>query len=225
MTDFSKSWLDLPAPPPVTGMYEMVLEVADLAASEQFYMEAIGLPVATRWGDERPATWMTLGNEGFLGLWPVSSGGAVAIHKGRGGAHVHFALRIPLGTIDQAQARLEELGHEVERVDFGNGNIAIYLDDPDGNVVELTEISVLWDAPRRNRSMRSCVRGSSMVPVAGRAQDSPEGVGRNGHIEPMKLGRSRAALCSDGDDSCVDRYDRNASASSAGEQPAPSGSR
>ena len=44
MTDFSKSWLDLPPPPPVTAMYEMVLEVADLAASEQFYMEAIGLP-------------------------------------------------------------------------------------------------------------------------------------------------------------------------------------
>ena len=145
MTTRGTSWLDLPPPPMVTGMYEMVLEVADLAASEQFYMEAIGLPVATRWGDERPATWMTLGNEGFLGLWPASSGGAVAIHNGRGGDHVHFALRIPLGTIDQAQARLEELGHEVERVVFDNGNIAIYLDDPDGNVVELTEILVLWD--------------------------------------------------------------------------------
>lgn len=144
MRDFSKSWLDLPPPPPVTAMYEMVLEVADLAAWDDS-MEAIGLPIATRWGDERPATWMTLGNEGFLGLWPRASGGAVAIHNGRGGAHVHFALRIPLGTIEQAQARLEELGHEVERVDFGNGNVAIYLDDPDGNVVELTEIVVLWD--------------------------------------------------------------------------------
>ncbi|MEZ4506580.1 MAG: hypothetical protein R2848_12230 [Thermomicrobiales bacterium] len=71
--------------------------------------------------------------------------GAVAIRNGRGGAHVHFALRIPAGTIDQAQARLEELGFAVERVDFGNGNVAIYTDDPDGNVVELTEIRLLWD--------------------------------------------------------------------------------
>lgn len=145
MTNLSKSWLDLPEAPPVAGMYEMVLEVADLEASERFYTEAIGLPVATRWGDERPATWLSLGNEGFLGLWPVESGGVVAIHNGRGGAHVHFALRIPIGTIDQAQARLEELGFAVERVDFGNGNVAIYLDDPDGNVVELTEIRLLWD--------------------------------------------------------------------------------
>lgn len=145
LTDFSKSWLDLPAPPPVIGMYEMVLEVADLAASERFYTEAVGLPVATRWGDDRPATWLSLGNEGFLGLWSVESGGAVAIHQGRGGAHVHFAIRIPLGAIDRAQARLEAFGFDVERVDFGNGNIAIYLDDPDGNVVELTEIRLLWD--------------------------------------------------------------------------------
>jgi catechol 2,3-dioxygenase-like lactoylglutathione lyase family enzyme len=139
------SWSDLPAPPPVTAMYEMVLEVADLEASERFYVEAIGLPVAKRWGDERPATWLSLGNEGFLGLWPKASGGSVAIHNGRGGAHVHFALRIPLGAVEQAQARLEELGFAIERVDFGNGNVAIYLDDPDGNVVELTEIRLLWD--------------------------------------------------------------------------------
>lgn len=145
MSNLTKSWLDLPEPPPVIAMYELVLEVADLTASERFYTEAIGLPVATRWGDERPATWLSLGNEGFLGLWPVESGGAVAIHNGRGGAHVHFALRIPIGTIDRAQARLEELGFVVERVDFGNGNVAIYLDDPDGNVVELTEIRLLWD--------------------------------------------------------------------------------
>ncbi|MCA9860356.1 MAG: VOC family protein [Thermomicrobiales bacterium] len=145
MTERGKSWLDLPSPPPATGLYEIVLEVSDLRASERFYSEAIGLPVADRWSDERPAVWLALGNEGFLGLWPRESGGAVAIHNGRGGAHVHFALRIPHGTIEQAQARLEELGHEVERVDFGNGNVAIYLDDPDGNVVELTEIRLLWD--------------------------------------------------------------------------------
>ena len=145
MIEHGASWLDLPAPPPVTGLYEMVLEVSDLAASEQFYREALGLPVANRWGDERPATWMSLGNESFLGLWPRESGGPAAIHHGRGGAHVHFALRVPLGALDQAQARLEELGHAVERVAFDNGNVAIYLDDPDGNVVELIEIVVLWD--------------------------------------------------------------------------------
>lgn len=134
------------APTPPIGLFEMVLEVADLAASERFYREAIGLPFADRWEDERPAVWLALGRESFLGLWPRETGGERAIHQGRGGAHVHFAIRLPLGTLDAAQARLEALGLEVEADwEFGNGDRAIYFDDPDGNVVELTERTTLWD--------------------------------------------------------------------------------
>ncbi len=132
------------ATPPI-GLFEMVLEVADLAASERFYHEVIGLPVADRWDDERPAVWLALGREAFLGLWPPETGGNVAIHVGRGGSHVHFAMRLPLGTLDATQARLTALGYNVEERDFGRGNRAIYLDDPDGNVVELTERTTQWD--------------------------------------------------------------------------------
>jgi catechol 2,3-dioxygenase-like lactoylglutathione lyase family enzyme len=134
------------AAPPAIGFFEMVLEVADLAAAERFYANHLGLSVVERWGDDRPAIWLALGREGFLGLWPVETGGAKAIHGGRGGSHVHFAVRVPLGTLDTFQARLEALGHVVEAGwDFGGGNRAIYLDDPDGNVVELTERTTLWD--------------------------------------------------------------------------------
>ncbi|MDQ3045560.1 MAG: VOC family protein [Chloroflexota bacterium] len=129
----------------VIGLFEMVLEVQDLAAAERFYREVIGLPVVARWSDERPATWLGLGCEGYLGLWPVESGGAVAIHGGRGGSHVHFALRLPFGSLDDTAARLEEAGYPTEAVDFGGGDRAIYLLDPDGNVVELTERTTLWD--------------------------------------------------------------------------------
>jgi catechol-2,3-dioxygenase len=123
----------------------MTLEVSDLAASEQFYCEVIGLPVVERWTDERPAVWLALGREGFLGLWPPETGGASAIHGGRGGRHVHFALRVPMGTLGRVRTRLESLGYPVEFRDFGGGNRAIYLDDPDGNVIELTERATLWD--------------------------------------------------------------------------------
>lgn len=128
-----------------TGLFEMVLEVGDLAAAERFYHDVLGLPVAARWDDDRPAVWLSLGREGFLGLWPPETGGAAAIHGGRGGSHVHFALRVPFGTLDTIRARLVALGHAVEDRDFGRGNRAIYLDDPDGNVVELTERTTLWD--------------------------------------------------------------------------------
>ncbi|MGH2613984.1 MAG: VOC family protein [Thermomicrobiales bacterium] len=133
------------AQPATSGLFEMVLEVADLAASERFYRDVIGLPIVERWSDERPAVWLAIGREGFLGLWPPETGGAAAIHGGRGGAHVHFALRVPIGTLDATKARLEALGYPTEDRDFGRGNRAIYLDDPDGNVLELTERTTLWD--------------------------------------------------------------------------------
>ncbi len=136
----------IPDAPPAIGIFEFTLEVADLAAAERFYAERLGLRVVERWGNDRPAIWLALGNQGFLGLWTREAGGAKAIHHGRGGAHVHFAIRVPWGTLDAMQARLEALGYDVESGwEFGNGNRAIYLTDPDGNVVELTERVTLWD--------------------------------------------------------------------------------
>ncbi len=131
---------------PAIGLFELVLEVADLAAAERFYRDVIGLTVVDRWGNDRPATWLALGREGFLGLWPRESGGARAIHQGRGGAHVHFAIRVPRGTLDATKARIEALGIPVDGGwEFRPGDRAIYLDDPEGNVVELTERVTLWD--------------------------------------------------------------------------------
>ncbi|MCA9877026.1 MAG: VOC family protein [Thermomicrobiales bacterium] len=135
---------------PTLGLFELVLEVADLPRSEHFYHEIIGLPIADRWAGERRATFLTLGREGFLGLWPAETGGARAIHGGRGGAHVHFAVLAPPGSLPEFEARLHAHGYETERQEFGPGNLALYVTDPDGHVLELTERATLWDgAPAR----------------------------------------------------------------------------
>ena len=126
------------------GLHEMVLEVADLDAAERFYRETIGLPVITRWSGERKAVWLDLGDGAALGLWPVATGGAAAIHNGRGGSHVHFALRIPQGSLELVRTRLQEQGYAVEQFDFDDGNRSLYLDDLDGNVVELMDAVVDW---------------------------------------------------------------------------------
>lgn len=126
------------------GAYELTLEVADLAASDRFYGDLLGLPVVARWEPPRPATWYDIGGTGFLGLWPVETGGAVAIANGRGGAHVHFALRVGRGSLRARAERLEAANIPVEWIHFDQGNVAIYATDPDGNVVELTEIVADW---------------------------------------------------------------------------------
>jgi catechol 2,3-dioxygenase-like lactoylglutathione lyase family enzyme len=134
--------------PPVThrpvGMHELVLEVANLEASETFYREVIGLNVVSRWTGERKAVWFDAGDTIAIGLWTRETGGAAAIHNGRGGAHVHFALRIPKGSVDTVESRLEALGYETTHIDFDDGNISVYVNDPDNNCVELMDARVDW---------------------------------------------------------------------------------
>jgi catechol 2,3-dioxygenase-like lactoylglutathione lyase family enzyme len=126
-----------------TGLHEMVLEVADLDASVRFYQDVIGLEIVQRWGEDRPAVWLDMGDSAALGLWTAKAAiGALA--NGRGGAHVHFALRIPHGSIDEVQERLAGLGYETLRIEFDDGNRSLYLDDPDGNCVELMDAVVDW---------------------------------------------------------------------------------
>jgi len=136
------------------GLHEMVLEVADLDASTRFYEDVIGLDIVQRWSEPRPAVWFDMGDTAALGLWTAQAAvGAIA--NGRGGAHVHFALRIRQGSIDAVQKRLEGLGYEVLRIEFDDGNRSLYLDDPDGNCLELMDAVVDWanqPVQRRHRA-------------------------------------------------------------------------
>jgi catechol 2,3-dioxygenase-like lactoylglutathione lyase family enzyme len=116
----------------VTGVSELVLEVVDLEASERFYAGVLGLPVVERW-PEREAIWVMAGDRTRIGLWRPQ----VGLHGGRGGIHVHFAMHIPDDRYDAALAHLRGQGEEVIEQAFGNRGRALYVYDPDGNVVEL----------------------------------------------------------------------------------------
>ena len=76
------------------GVSELVIEAKDLAASERFYTQALGLPVVLRWEGEawtgREAVWVQSGEQTRIGLWKPAAG----ISGARPGAHVHFALTV-----------------------------------------------------------------------------------------------------------------------------------
>jgi catechol 2,3-dioxygenase-like lactoylglutathione lyase family enzyme len=126
---------------PVTGVNELVLEVVDLAAAEHFYSGVLGLPVVERW-PQREAIWVMAGDRTRIGLWRPQ----VGLAGGRGGVHVHYALHIAEADYDAAVERLRAHGQELEEHTFGSydSSRALYLDDPDGNVVELWT----WDVAR-----------------------------------------------------------------------------
>ena len=114
---------------PVTGLNELVLEVADLDAAARFYTEALGFPVQSRSAER---VWVLVGERSRIGLWMPQ----VGIADGRGGAHVHYAMHIADEDYDTAVERLRDHGYDPHEEDFGD-NRAAYVTDPDGNVVEL----------------------------------------------------------------------------------------
>jgi len=117
---------------PVTGVNELVLEVVDLEAAERFYSDVLGFPVVDRWPD-REAVWVMAGDRTRIGLWRPQ----VGLFGGRGGLHVHFAMHIADADFDAAVERLEGKGCTVQQTAFEGAGRSAYVDDPDGNVVEL----------------------------------------------------------------------------------------
>jgi catechol-2,3-dioxygenase len=129
---------------PVTGVSELVLEVVDLEAAEEFYAGALGLPVVERWPG-REAIWVMAGDRTRIGLWRPQ----VGLARGRGGIHVHYAMHIDEADYDAAVARLRERGLVTDEHSFATyeASRAVYADDPDGNVVELWT----WDVANHLR--------------------------------------------------------------------------
>ena len=119
-------------PPAVSGISELVLEVADLDRSRAFYRDLLGFE-ETLYGEGREGRfWYLIGDTARLGLWTEQ----VGLAGGRGGAHVHFAFHVGEEELDRLLERLGRRGAEVEGpIQLGPGR-AIYVTDPDGNVVE-----------------------------------------------------------------------------------------
>ena len=119
-------------PPPVSGISELVLEVADLDAARHFYRDVLGFEETLYGEGAEGRYWYLIGESARLGLWTEQ----VGLAGGRGGAHVHYAFNVPDDTIDDLKSRIEGAGAEVDGpIQLGPGR-AIYITDPDGNVVE-----------------------------------------------------------------------------------------
>src|ERR671931_859344 len=122
----------MPNPPPVTGISELVHEVADLDAARRFYGEVLGFE-ETSYGEGRDdRRWYLIGNSARLGIWTPQ----VGLAGGGGGAHVHFAFQIDRDQLEPMLERLHSRDIEVEGPIRLGADQAIYVTDPDGNVVE-----------------------------------------------------------------------------------------
>ena len=122
----------MPQAPPVSGISELVLEVSDLDAARHFYRDLLGFE-ETLYGEGRDDRyWYLIGSSARLGLWTPQ----VGLAGGRGGSHVHFAFHTGREELVPLLDRLRRAGVEVEGPIQLGADRAIYVTDPDGNVVE-----------------------------------------------------------------------------------------
>jgi catechol-2,3-dioxygenase len=116
----------------VAGISELVLEVSDLDVARRFYRDVLGFEETLYGEGAEGRYWYLVGETARLGLWTEQ----VGLAGGRGGAHVHYAFNVPDAEIDSLKSSFQGNGAEVEGpIQLGPGR-AIYVTDPDGNVVE-----------------------------------------------------------------------------------------
>ena len=115
------------------GFAELTIEVRDLEALERFYREVFCLRVLAREDDR---IWLAAGERARLGLWLPGE----KEFGDEGGRHVHFAFSAAPGCLDELSGRLVAHGVSYRGpVEHDGGDRSLYLEDPEGNVVEV------WD--------------------------------------------------------------------------------
>ena len=123
----------------IDGFCELTLEARDMARLERFYTGALGLRVLAREDDR---IWLAAGPTARLGIWSPGE----KEFGDRGGRHVHFAFAAAPGTLDGLAERIGS-----EPVEHEGGDRSLYVEDPEGNVVEV------WDFFKRTEGRREGV--------------------------------------------------------------------
>jgi catechol 2,3-dioxygenase len=111
------------------------LKVADLDRAVAFYTDVLGLEVQTRMGDE--AAFLSAGGyHHHVGLNTWESKGGSPPPRGTTGLY-HFAIRYPTrAALARAVQGVLDAGIRIGASDHGVSE-AVYLEDPDGNGIEL----------------------------------------------------------------------------------------
>lgn len=121
---------------PIRAIVEIVLRVRDMEASLAFYRDTLGLDLFSP--PELPGKFLRVGDKDGLPMQIVLVPGAAA---GPGedvaGLH-HIGLEVTPDEWQDLRARLEAAGHATRDGAHPFMSVeAFYLDDPDGNEVEI----------------------------------------------------------------------------------------
>ncbi len=118
----------------ITRVGHVVLYVSDVDTAIEFYRDKVGMELV-RYDQEHGLAFMSFGTQHHdLGLFRVR-GEPTKGHLGL--SHIAFVISGGAEELRQVHDRLAEKGVEIlEKIDYGYTN-SFYVDDPDGNRVEI----------------------------------------------------------------------------------------
>jgi catechol 2,3-dioxygenase len=123
----------------IEGVGHVVLKVSDVERSLGFYRDVLGLTEVARMSlGEAPMVFLSTGaNHHDVALLEVGAEARRPDRSDIGLFHVALKIGDDLDTLRDAKARLEELGVDIAMLADHTVSQSIYLDDPDGNQIEL----------------------------------------------------------------------------------------
>jgi len=127
----------------VRSLGHVVIKVRDQKRAEAFYNGVLGIPVAARY-PQMSATFFTLGNHHDFAVVAIGDDAEDPPAKSTGLLHVAFKIGDSVDELREAKAKLEASGLQVQSYDHAVSK-SLYLNDPDGNCVELyVDTSDAW---------------------------------------------------------------------------------
>src|SRR5215472_13119693 len=129
----------------IKALGHVVVRVANCARAEAFYNGVLGLPICARYDDRGvKMTFFTLGNHHDFAVMEVGGEGAKQPASAVGLDHVAFKIGDSLDELRDAKGKLEGAGLKPRPIDH-EVTKSLYLEEPDGNGVELyVDASDAW---------------------------------------------------------------------------------
>jgi catechol 2,3-dioxygenase len=122
----------------VRNVGHVVLKFRDIERSARFYRDVLGLKEVARGNFGRPMAFFSTGeNHHDIAVMEVGPDAALPQANGVGLYHVALVIGTTLDELRAAKAHLEAHGYTKLRLTDHKVTQSIYLDDPDGNGVEL----------------------------------------------------------------------------------------
>lgn len=127
----------------ISGFGHLALKVQDLAASLDFYRDRLGLKEMTRLVNDKGEAWIVylrITDTSFLELFPSGHPGRAADEAAVGVNHICLAI----DDIEATTARFAAAGVPLTSpIQTGlDGNRGAWIEDPDGNRIELMEMAL-----------------------------------------------------------------------------------